>query len=175
MKNAIVRFAALYVFDVAVLLLIDLLFGSVRIGLHVLWAAVILTLAALLLKPVLRAAFARRSGQRSGRAEKSIQYGLVYVTELIIWTFTVWFSGVRAWGLWGFVVPPFVLLVGWVIYDRIDDRLRAKAGDVYDAVSSSLRGGSTASAPESPAAATGRAELNDGLTPEQRRMFDELG
>lgn len=181
MKNGIVRFAALYVWNVAVLMLIGLLFRSVSVGLHALWAAVVLTLAALFVKPALGTAFrrsaAKSSAQRTGVGEKVVQYALVYLVELILWVGTVLLSGVSARGFAGFALPPLILLVGWVIYDLVDDRLRAKAGDVYDAVQTRMSGrpSAAASAPDSPATAEARRELNDGLTPEQRRMFDELG
>jgi len=186
MKNGIVRFAALYGFNVVVLLLIGIVFSRVSVGLHALWAAVILTLAALFVKPALRAAFGRSAAKsaadRTRVGEKTVQYALVYVVELIIWVLTVWLSAVRASGFWAFALPPLILLIGWVIYDRIDDRLHAKASEVYDSVSATLRqaqgrkrGDATASVPDSPATAEARQELNDGLTPEQRRMLDELG
>jgi len=188
MKNGIVRFAALYVFNVVVLLLIGLLSSRVSVGIHALWAAVILTLAALFVKPVLRGAFAKSAANsaadRTKVGEKTVQYALVYVVELIIWVLTVWLSGVRASGFWGFALPPLILLFGWMIYDQLDDRLRAKASEVYDTVSATLRraqgpnsgdAAASAPAPDSPATAEARQELNDGLTAEQRRMLDELG
>lgn len=194
MKNAIVRFASLYVFNVAVLLLIGLLMSSVRVGLHALWASVILTLAALFIKPALAAAFrrsaAKSAGDRTRVGEKAVQYALVYAVELIIWVLTVWLSAVTASGFAGFALPPLFLLLGWVIYDQVDDRLQLKAEQVYDAVQARMgrresadRSPAGSSADRSPAsgpsgssaAAQGRAELNDGLTPEQRRMLDELG
>jgi len=185
MKKGIVRFASLYVFNVAVLLLIGLLLPTVRVGLHALWAGVILTLAALFIKPTLTRLFrrsaAKSAGRRSKLAEKAVQYALVYAVELIIWVLTVWFSAVSVRGyLWGYLLPPLLLLVGWVVYDLVDDVLRRKTGEVYDSVHARLRGGSDASnrgesAPDSPATRAGRDELNDGLTPEQRRMLDDLG
>lgn len=183
MKNGIVRFAALYVFNVVVLLLIGLLFPNVSVGLHALWAAVVLTLAALFVKPVLGGLFrrstAKGSANRSRAGEKAVQYALVYVVELIVWVLTVWLSGVTVTGFfWGYVLPPLFLLIGWMIYDQVDDRLRAKAGQLYDSVQARVSGGSgpsSAAAPDSPAAAAGRDELKDGLTPEQRRLLDGLG
>ncbi len=110
-----------------------------------------------------------------------MQYVLVYLVELIVWVLTVWLSGVRASGFWAFVLPPLALLFGWMIYDQIDDRLRAKAGEIYDSVQARVKGGETktasptAAAAESPETRAARDELDDGLTPEQRRMLDELG
>ncbi|WEK62412.1 MAG: hypothetical protein P0Y60_06585 [Candidatus Microbacterium colombiense] len=189
MKNGIVRFAALYVFNVAVLLLIGLLFPGVSVGWNVIWAAVILTLAALFVKPTVGAAFrrsaAKSAAERTKIGEKLLQYVLVYLVELIVWVLTVWLSGVRASGFWAFVLPPLFLLFGWMIYDQIDDRLRAKASELYDVVQGKVQsrrtsGPARADAPASPTAeapetAAARAELQDGLTPEQRRMLDELG
>lgn len=184
MKNGIVRFASLYVFNVAVLLLIGLLLPNVRVGWNALWASIILTLAALFVKPALAAVFrrsaAKSAASRTSAGEKVVQYALVYVVELIVWVLTVWLSGVSVSGFfWGYVLPPLGLLIGWVIYDQIDDRLHTKASQVYDAVQSRVQGsprGSApaASAPESPETSAARAELKDGLTPEQRRMLDNF-
>jgi hypothetical protein len=183
MKKWIVRVVSLYAFNVVVLLLIGLLMSSVRVGWNALWASVVLTAVTLGIKPMLirafRGAAARSASTRTKVGEKVVQYGLVFVAELIVWVLTVWFSGVdvRGW-FWGYVLPPIYLLIAWVIYDQIDDRLEAKAGAVFDTVQSRVRGRSVpaASAPStpSPASRVGRDELNDGLTPEQRRMLDEL-
>ncbi|MGH8954322.1 MAG: hypothetical protein ACRDVF_04850 [Microbacterium sp.] len=184
MKNGIVRFAALYVFNVAVLLLIGLLSSGVSVGFTALWAAVILTLAALFLKPLLTAAFrnaaAKSAADRTRTGEKVVQYVLVYLVELLIWVAVVWLSGVRASGFWSYALPPLFLLFGWMIYDQVDDRLRAKAGELYDAVQGKVSRrkpapAASTPAPETTAAAEAREELHDGLTPEQRRMLDELG
>ncbi|NKF34652.1 hypothetical protein HER21_50450, partial [Pseudomonas sp. BGM005] len=76
---------------------------------------------------------------------------------------------------WSYALPPLFLLFGWMIYDQVDDKLRAKAGELYDAVQSKVSGSgkktASASAPASETRAA-RDELNDGLTPEQRRMLD---
>ncbi|WP_447912246.1 hypothetical protein [Microbacterium phyllosphaerae] len=185
MKNGIVRFAALYVFNFAVLLLIGLLSAGVSVGFHALWAAVILTLAALFVKPLLTGAFrkaaAKSAADRTKTGEKVVQYVLVYLVELLIWVAVVWLSGVRASGFWSYALPPLFLLFGWMIYDQVDDKLRAKAGELYDAVQGRVSGKKSAPAaaapgtPAAPATTEARAELDDGLTPEQRRMLDELG
>lgn len=175
------RFASLYVFNVVVLLVIGWLTPA-RVGLHALWASVILTLATLVLKPLLKKAAASLSASGT----KVAQYLAVFVVEFLIWLLTVWLSGVRAGNLWGWIVPPVILLIGWVVYDQIDDALSRKAGELYDAagakISGSRRGSASPAspapaspAPSSPATAAGREELKDGLTPEQRRMLDELG
>lgn len=190
MKNGIVRFASLYVFNVAVLLLIGLLLRGVSVGWNALWAAIILTLAALFVKPTLGAAFrrsaAKTAADRTRAGEKIVQYVLVYLVELIVWVLTIWLSGVRVSSFWGYVIPPLLLLFGWMIYDQIDDRLRAKTAEVYDSVQARIgRGGAksdtsatarpTRETPETRQTAAAREELHDGLTPEQRRMLDELG
>lgn len=144
MKNGIVRFAALCVFNVVVLLLIGWLSPGVSVGVNALWASVILTLAALFLKPlltrVLRGMAARSAADRTRAGEKVVQYVLVYLVELIVWVAVVWFSGVRAHGFWSYVLPPLFLLLGWVVYDLVDDRLRAKTGELYDVVRSKISG-----------------------------------
>lgn len=176
MRNSIIRFGALYVFTVAVLVVIGILLSSVQVGLHALWAGVVLTVAALVVKPALRSVF-RNAAERRGRGgEKAAQYAIVYAVELVIWLLTVWLTPVRASGFWGVVLPPLILLLGWVVYDRIDDRLHTQVGRVYDAAESRLRGTQNRTTP-SPRTTEGegRAELKDGLTAEQRRMLDELG
>ena len=178
MKNLIVRFASLYVFNVVVLLVVGWLTPA-RVGLHALWASVILTLATLFLKPLLK----RVATSMSSSGTKFVQYLAVFAVEFLIWALTVWLSGVRAGNLWGWIVPPVILLIGWVVYDQIDDALSRKAGELYDAAGARISGSrssaestrSTSSAPSSTATAAGRRELDDGLTPEQRRMLDELG
>lgn len=189
MKNWLIRAVSLYVFNVAVLLLIGLLMRSVSVGWHALWASVVLTLATLALKPLLlkmfRGAAAKSVGTRTKVGEKIVQYVLVFVVELIVWILTVILSGVNVNGwFWGYVLPPLYLLIAWVIYDQIDDRIEARTGEVIGSVSSRVSGARTShrdasastrstTTPSSTAAA-GRDELDDGLTPEQRRMLDEL-
>ncbi|UGS28230.1 hypothetical protein K8F61_08765 [Microbacterium resistens] len=192
MRKWVVRIASLYVFTVVVLLVIGWLMPTVSVGWHALWAGVVLTAAALAVKPLLtrvfRNAAARSSRTRSRAGEKAVQYALVFAVELVVWILTVWFSGVhvRGW-FWGYVLPPLILLIAWVVYDAIDDRVEAKAGELYDAAGARLgRGGMSGPQANAPAQAPpsaadhaartqGRAELDDGLTPEQRRMLDELG
>lgn len=183
MKIWLVRALSLYVFNVAVLLLIGLLMRSVSVGWNALWASVILTLATLALKPLLLRAFrgaaSKSAGTRTKIGEKVVQYALVFVVELIVWVLTVIFSGVNVNGwFWGYALPPVYLLIAWVIYDLVDDRIEAKTGEVIGSVSSRMKR-TDAAASASPAAPSqeskvGRDELADGLTPEQRRMLDEL-
>lgn len=175
MKNLLVRFASLYVFNVVVLLVIGWLTPA-RVGLHALWAAVILTLVALLLKPLLK----RVATSLSASGTKFVQYLAVFAVELVVWILTVWLSGVRAGNFWGWVIPPVILLIGWVVYDQVDDALSRKAGELYDAAEARISGSrsgdrSTDAAPPSAATSAARKELDDGLTAEQRRMLDELG
>ena len=77
-------------------------------------------------------ALLEEAAERTRVGEKAVQYALVYVVELIIWVGTVLLSGVSARGFSGFALPPLILLVGWVIYDQVDDRMRAKASEVYE-------------------------------------------
>lgn len=187
MRNGIIRFASLYAFNVVMLLVIGMILPRVQVGLHALWAAIVLTLAALFVKPTLRRLFTRTANAASTRAgggEKLLQYLVVYAVEFVIWLLTVWLSGVSAHGiLFGFLFPPLLLLVGWVVYDLVDDRIHAKAGEVYDSVAqrTDRSGGRPAGDPAAgatPPPTTTRppasARPDDGLTPEQRRMLDEL-
>jgi hypothetical protein len=99
MKIWIVRFVSLYVFNLAVLWVIGLLLRPVSVGLNALWASIILTAATIWLKPVISKAFsgaaAKSAESRTKAGEKLVQYGLVFVVELIIWILVVIFSGVR--------------------------------------------------------------------------------
>jgi hypothetical protein len=187
MKKWTVRLVSLYVFNLAVLLLIGMLLPGVRVGWAALWAAVILTLATLALKPLLlrafRSAVAGSAANRSKLAEKAVQYALVFVVELIIWVLTVWFSSVTVDGwFFGYVITPLSLLLAWVVYDLVDDRVESKTGEVYDSVQSRMnrtpseppRTTTTASPADAGRAGAAREETADGLTPEQRRMLDEL-
>ena len=96
-------------------------------------------------------------------------------TQILVVLFTR--VDVSGW-FWGYALPPVALLVAWAIYDLVDDRIEARTSALYDSASRRLRGGrggdAAASAPSSPQAARGRRELKDGLTDEQRRLFDEL-
>ncbi len=182
MKKLAVRAVSLYVFNVAVLLTIGLLMRSVSVGLHALWASVILTSATLAVKPAMLRAFrgsaAKSAASRTKVGEKVVQYGLVFVVELIIWVLTVLLSGVNVSGwFWGYALPPVYLLIAWVIYDLVDDRIETKTGAVIGSVASKVsRADAAPSAPRTapPQAKPERADLDDGLTPEQRRMLDEL-
>ncbi|GAA2003418.1 hypothetical protein [Microbacterium ulmi] len=182
MKTWLVRFVSLYVFNVVVLLLMGVLPG-VTVDWSALWASVILTAATIWLKPAVTKWFAgmaaKSADQRTKTGEKLVQFGLVLVVELIIWLLVVWFSGVQVRGVfWGWILPPFALLLAWIIYDAIDDRVHARAGALYDRAEAGIRGGKTPDAAAAPPSSESRAaqqELQDGLTAEQRRMLDDLG
>jgi hypothetical protein len=183
MKKWVVRFLSLLVFDVVVLLIIGWLTPA-RVGWAALWAGVILTALTIWIKPVIHGMFqkmaAGSAGQRTKVGEKLVQGALVFLVALIVWVITVVFSGVSVGGwFWGYVLPPVIILIGWAIYDAIDDRVEGHAGALYDratggkatdagtsAATSTLTSAETASA---------QRELQDGLTDEQRRMLDELG
>ena len=183
MKKWIVRFGALYVFNLVVLLVIGLL-RSVNVGWGALWAAVILTIASVWVKPLITKAFANRSaksaGQRGKNTQTLVRWGTVFLVELIVWVIVVIFSGVSVnnW-FWGYLLPPIIFLIGWAIYAAIEDRVEAKADALYDQAHAGITKASATDAapaenPSAPTQAT-RAELHDGLTDEQRRMFDDLG
>ncbi len=179
MRKWVVRFVSLLIFDVAVLLIIGWLTPA-RVGWSALWAGVILTALTIWIKPLIHRMFqsmtARSSGQRTKVGEKVVQGGLVFIVALIVWVLTVVFSGVTVGGwFWGYVLPPVIILIGWAVYDAIDDRVEGHAGALYDRATRA-----TASAPAAPAVPSSgttaaRRELQDGLTEEQRRMLDELG
>jgi hypothetical protein len=181
MKKWVVRFFSLLVFDIVVLLIIGW-FTPARVGWAALWAGVILTALTIWVKPLIHRLFQRMTqgsaSQRTKAGEKLVQGALVFLVALIVWVLTVVFSGVSVGGwFWGYVLPPVIILVGWAVYDAIDDRVEGSAGALYDRATGAKSMDAAASAPSIPsgAAAVGQRELQDGLTEEQRRMLDELG
>lgn len=183
MKKWVVRFAALYVFNLAVLLLIAFLVPGVSVGWGVLWASVILTAAVIWLKPFIHKVFtgmaSRSAGSRTRAGERIVQAVLVFGVELLVWILVVALSGVtvRNW-FFGYLLPPLLLLIAWAIYAAIDDRFEARAGALYDRASAGIGGtpadASSPTALPTPEGRAARTELQDGLTEEQRRMLDEL-
>lgn len=191
MKAWIVRFASLYVFDLVVLVLLDWFVPSVRVGWAALWAALVLTAATIWVKPLIHRWFvsmaARSSTRRSKLAEKVVQYGLTLAVAAVIWVLLVIFTGVHVGGfffLWGWIVPPVALTIAWAVYDLIDDGVEARAARLFDRATrrdaagpgtSPTAGTSIPSAPRGyPGAASAPSRRDDGLTDEQRRLFDQL-
>jgi hypothetical protein len=187
MKKWVVRFVSLLVFNVVVLLVIGFLTPA-RVGWSALWAGIVLTALVIWVKPLVQKGFrsmaARSAHQRTKAGQKLVEFLLAFAVAFLVWIGTVLLSGVSIGGgilgaFWGYVLPPVILLIGWAIYDAIDDRVEAHAGALYDRASgrrSTTEAGSAPAVPQNPeAAAAGRRELNDGLTDEQRRMLDELG
>jgi len=184
MKKWVVRFLSLLVFDVVVLLIIGWLTPA-RVGWAALWAGVILTALTIWIKPLIHNMFrsmaSKSADQRTKAGEKLVQGSLVFIVALIVWILTVVFSGVTVGGwLWGYILPPVIILIGWAVYDAIDDRVEGHAGALYDRATGAKAADAGASASgtttlTSSEAAAARRELQDGLTDEQRRMLDELG
>lgn len=185
MRTWIVRFVSLYLFNLAVLWLIGLLLASVSVGWAAFWASIVLTAATLWIKPLITSWFrgmaARSANQRTKIGEKLTQYVLVLIVAVIVWVVVVLLSSVRVDGWFtGWIVPPIALSIAWAIYDAIDDRIEKRAGHAYDAAAARLgrtpKQNAVTDASATPGAdASARRELKDGLTDEQRRMFDELG
>ncbi len=186
MKKWIVRFVSLLVFNVVVLLLIGWLTPA-RVGWAALWAGIVMTVLVIWVKPLISKWFAsmaaKSAAQRTKAGEKVVELLLALAVAFIVWIVTVLLSGVTVGGgvlgvLWGYIIPPVILLIGWAIYDAIDDRVEARAGALYDKATGTDRaaGGTDAAASlPSPATDAARRELQDGLTDEQRRMLDNLG
>ncbi|GAA3030126.1 hypothetical protein [Microbacterium dextranolyticum] len=183
MKTWVVRFLSLYAFNIVVLLLIGLLTPA-RVGIAAIWASVVLTVAEIVVKPLAQRAFqraaAKSAAERTRASEWLVQAGIVLVVAAIVWVLTLLLSGisVRGW-LWAYVLPPVIIAVGWLVYARIDDIVEARTGQLYDSAFGRRSGGSadsaTAPATEPGTGTRARQDLDDGLTPEQRRMLDELG
>jgi hypothetical protein len=164
------------------------------VGWSALWAGVVLAAATIWLKPLIHRGFsslaARSAGARSRLAEKAVQYLVVLAVAAVIWVLLVIFTGVNVRGfVFGWFVPPVFLLIAWAIYDLVDDRIEARAGELYDratggrgdrgSVADSVlpipsSGGSASSTPGRPSASMPRPRADDGLTDEQRRMLDGL-
>lgn len=182
MKKWIVRFVSLLVFNVVVLLLIGFLTPA-RVGWAALWAGIVLTALVIWVKPLITKWFAsmaaKSAGQRTKLGEKLVEFLLALAIAFIVWILTVVFSGVSISGwFWGYVLPPVILLIGWAIYDAIDDRVEAHAAGIYDRArgrGAEAEASGAAPAIPAPEARTAQRELKDGLTEEQRRMLDELG
>lgn len=189
MKKWIVRFITLLIFNIVVLLLIGFLTPA-RVGWAALWAGVVLTVLVIWIRPLIQKWFrsmaAKSAGGRTKAGEKVVEFFLALAVALIVWIATVLFSGVTVGGgvfgwFLGWVLPPLILLVGWAIYDAIDDRVEAHAGALYDKATGNGAVTDAAAdapavppAPPTPETRAARRELQDGLTDEQRRMLDEL-
>lgn len=176
MRNGIIRFGSLLVFNAAVLLLIGF-FTPARVGLGALWAALVMTVLVLFVKPLVTRWFqsmaAKSRDERTGVGEGLVQLFLVLAVAWVVWVLTVIFSGVSTAGswLWAYVLPPIIIAIGWAVYAKIVDRIEARAGKIYDRIDQR-----TDRAPSAPSATAdaARAEANDGLTAEQRKLLDEL-
>ncbi|WP_439591654.1 hypothetical protein [Microbacterium sp.] len=180
MKKWVVRFVSLLVFNIAVLLIIGWLTPA-RVGWAAIWAGIVLTAATIWIKPLITKMFrsmaARSANQRTKAGEKVVQFFLVLLVAFIVWILTILLSGVSVGGwFWGYILPPVILVIGWAIYDAIDDRVEAHAGALYDRATGSTSATTIADRPAvpSPEAQAGARELKDGLTAEQRKMLDEL-
>jgi hypothetical protein len=185
MKKWIVRFVSLLVFNVLVLLVIGFLTPA-RVGWAALWAGIVLTALVIWIKPLVtrwfRSMAARSAGGRSRAGEKLVELLLALAVAFVIWIGTVLFTSVSVGGgifgaFWGYVLPPVILLIGWAVYDVIDDRVEARAGALYDRATARRSESTDASAPAVPSApaSSSRRDPYDGLTDDQRRMLDELG
>ena len=189
MRAWVVRFASLYVFNVVVLLLIGAFTPGVRVGWAAFWAGVILTAATIWVKPLIHRFFrslaARSSATRSRLGEKLVQYLLVLAVAAIVWILVVVLTGVNVSGFfwfWGWVSPPLFLTVAWAVYDLVDDGIEARAGRLYDRATTRGGRGATGAAPDAPSiptpprgdAASAPRDPYEGLSAEQRRMFDGL-
>lgn len=176
MRDGIIRFVSLFVFNAAVLLLIGFLTPA-RVGFGALWAALVMTVLVLFVKPLVSRWFqsmaAKSRDERTSAGEYLVQTFLVLVVAWIVWVLTVLFSGVDTRGswFWAFVLPPVFIAIGWFVYSKIADRVHERAGAIYDRIERRTGDAAPAASPET---AQARAELDDGLTPEQRRMLDEL-
>ncbi|UUT35805.1 hypothetical protein [Microbacterium elymi] len=184
MKKWVVRFCSLLVFNIVVLLFIGWLTPA-HVGWAALWAGIVMTALVIWVKPLVtkwfRSMAARSAAERTKLGEKLVQGLLAVAVAFLVWIATVLLSGVQISGwVWGYVLPPIILLIGWWIYDLIDDKVEAQASALYDKAGGGRSAGADAAgSTPSEAEQLGRDELaggpGDGLTPEQRRMLDDLG
>ncbi|MGK9220668.1 MULTISPECIES: hypothetical protein [unclassified Microbacterium] len=136
MKAWFIRLVCLYLFDVLVLAVVGWLVPFVSVGWAAWWAALVLALATIWLKPLLARIFRGAASSLARRArigEKLVQYLATFLVQLVIWMLVVALSDVdvRGW-FWGYVLPPLYLLVAWVVYDLIDDRVERRATRMLD-------------------------------------------
>lgn len=182
MKTWIVRLAVLYVFNLVVLWTVGFFLSSVSVGFSAFWGSFVLTLGTFWVRPAVtkwfRSMAAGSASKRTKVGEKLVQAGLVLGVSAVVWALVVVFSGVSVRGFWGWALPPVMLLIAWAIYDAVAVKLEAHGQRLYDRA---MGGPAVTDAPpaasvrETRATRSGREELKDGLTPEQRRMLDELG
>lgn len=140
MKKWIVRFIAMFLFNLIVLVLIGLILGHVDLGtfgLNAIWASVVLTLATLLLKRAIHGLFTGKAEKSAHRRNKVgewfLQFALVYGVALIIWLLVVALSGVEVDGVfWWWFLPPLILLAGWALYDVLAERVEARGSRIFD-------------------------------------------
>ncbi|MFT4230547.1 MAG: hypothetical protein QM602_09675 [Microbacterium sp.] len=136
MKQWLVRFVVLLVFDILVLLVIGWLTPA-RVGWSAISAGLVLTLLTMWVRPVLTKWFASRAERSAGRrtraGEGMVGTGIVLLVALIVWIVTVLLSRVTA-GLnpLAYILPPVILAIGWWIYERIAQRAETHAGALYD-------------------------------------------
>lgn len=137
MRNWIVRIGAAFVFNILLLLVIIWVTPGVHGAWGVLWASLVFTLATLFLKPVFAQVVGAQGKKLEGRTTwlkgKTLVYLVSYVVALLIWIVTVALSGVSLHSFWAWVLPPLLVLLGWVVYDQLDDAFERKAVEVYDA------------------------------------------
>ena len=74
---------------------------------------------------------------------------------------------------WGWVLPPVFILIGWAIYDRIDDRVHEHAGALYDkATGGPAVSGTDAAAPAVPSPQTADRAARAAGRPHRRAAAD---
>ena len=122
------------------------------------------------------AAAAQTAGERTRAGEALVQGLIVLAVAAIVWIITLLLTGVNARGswFWAYVLPPIIIAIGWFVYSKIDDRLQRRAGDLYDRAEARIRGTNRPETTTGTDPAAGPL-LDDGLTPEQRKMLDDLG
>ena len=137
MKTWVVRLLSLWAFNVIVLLVIALVMGQVvAVGWSAPWAALLLTVATVWLRPAIRKFFQKRAAgsvhRRTKVGEKVLQLGIVLLVALIVWVAVVLLSGVNTtgWISW-WVFPPIILAIAWAVWDAIAARVEAKGQELY--------------------------------------------
>ncbi|MDZ8170954.1 hypothetical protein [Microbacterium xanthum] len=133
MKTWVVRLLTLWAFNVIVLLVMG---QVVAVGWAAPWAALLLTIATVWLRPAMRRFFQRRAAgsvhKRTKVGEKILQLGIVLLVALIVWIAVVLLSGVNTsgWISW-WVFPPIILAIAWMVWDAIAARVEAKGQELY--------------------------------------------
>ncbi|WP_223693568.1 phage holin family protein [Leifsonia poae] len=136
MRKWVLLVGVAFVINLILLLVVVLLLPQVKGGIGVLWAAIVLTAATVLIKPALTTFLTNRGTRLQSRASWLRGKTLTYLVDLVVTFAVFWiavvFSSVRITSFWGWFWGTLILWAGFIVYDLFEDRIRKRAGDLYD-------------------------------------------